>query len=265
MSIVQELCSLVAKGRVFDLGMTLSVETPHHPNHTPYSYRLTKKHGDVVHESGASASNDMFTMGTHVGTHIDALGHIAEHGCMFGGHMANVDADVRDGIPDLGIDKGLPIVGRGILLDVAGLLGVECLETRYEVSADDIEGCLARQGTTVREGDCVLIRTGWERHFGDARTYVGLSGAPGPGVEAACKLAELGMTLTGSDTLAYERQPAPGFPVHVELMVKRGIQIMECMALEALAAAKAYEFLFVALPIKIAGGTGAPIRPIAIA
>ena len=64
--------------------------------------------------------------------------------------------------------------------------------------------------------------------------------------------------------LAFEKVPAPAMPVHVHLLVEVGIHIMECLNLEELAAARVYEFLFVAAPLKIRGATGAPIRPLAI-
>jgi kynurenine formamidase len=64
--------------------------------------------------------------------------------------------------------------------------------------------------------------------------------------------------------VAFEKVPDPGMPVHVHLLVETGIHIMECLNLEELAAARVYEFLFVAAPLKIRGATGSPIRPIAV-
>jgi kynurenine formamidase len=68
----------------------------------------------------------------------------------------------------------------------------------------------------------------------------------------------------GSDTLAFEKIPAATMPVHVHLLVESGIHIMECLNLEELAAAGVREFLFIAAPLKIRGGTGAPMRPLAV-
>jgi kynurenine formamidase len=68
----------------------------------------------------------------------------------------------------------------------------------------------------------------------------------------------------GSDTVAFERVPDPAMPVHVHLLVESGIHIIECLNLEALAAEKIYEFLFVGSPLKIRGGTGSPMRPFAV-
>jgi kynurenine formamidase len=68
----------------------------------------------------------------------------------------------------------------------------------------------------------------------------------------------------GSDTVAFEKVPDPAMPVHVHLLVECGIHIIECLNLEELAAARMYEFLFLALPLKIRGATASPIRPVAV-
>ena len=87
---------------------------------------------------------------------------------------------------------------------------------------------------------------------------------PGPAVEGARWLSERGIFAAGSDTVAFERVPDPSMPVHVHLLVESGIHIVECLNLEGLAAAGVAEFLFVALPLKIRGATGSPVRPIAL-
>jgi hypothetical protein len=81
---LNDVRSIVRAGEIIDLGQTLTVDTPHHPNHPPFMFRLTKEHGDVVYGGGVSAANDMFSMGTHIGTHIDGLGHIAQNGTVCG-------------------------------------------------------------------------------------------------------------------------------------------------------------------------------------
>jgi kynurenine formamidase len=68
----------------------------------------------------------------------------------------------------------------------------------------------------------------------------------------------------GSDTVALELLPNPAMPVHVHLLVESGIHIIEVLNLEELAHDRVYTFVFVAAPLKIRGGTGAPIRPLAI-
>jgi kynurenine formamidase len=72
------------------------------------------------------------------------------------------------------------------------------------------------------------------------------------------------MSFTGSDTTAYEKTPTQDLPVHVFLLPRKGIQLLEMLNLEEIAKDRVYEFLFVALPLKIIGGTASPVRPVAI-
>ena len=64
--------------------------------------------------------------------------------------------------------------------------------------------------------------------------------------------------------MAFEKVPDLAMPVHVHLLVEHGIHIIECLNLEELAKAAAKEFLFIALPLKLEGATGSPVRPIAV-
>jgi kynurenine formamidase len=255
----------VVTGEIIDLGQTLDANTPHHPSHPPFMYRITKSHGDTSYDGGVTASNDMFSMGTHIGTHIDGLGHIAKDGFVYGGQAAADAGDKLSGYHTIGIDKAAPIVGRGVLIDMAGFHGVDSMEGGQSISAQDLQAACARQGITVEAGDSVLIRTGWLKYWSDPKTYVGLHvGSPGPDHSAGIWMGERKIRCSGTDTLVYEKQPAMTLPVHVEFLVKRGIHIIECLNLDELAARRIYTFVFVALPLKIAGGTGSPIRPIAI-
>jgi kynurenine formamidase len=68
---------------------------------------------------------------------------------------------------------------------------------------------------------------------------------------------------TGSDTVAFEKMPSPAMSVHLHLLVESGIHIIEVLNLEELARDYVNEFIFVAAPMNIRGGTGAPVRPLA--
>jgi kynurenine formamidase len=116
----------------------------------------------------------------------------------------------------------------------------------------------------IRAGDVILLRTGWAAYFDDPAKFIAGVHGPGPAISGARWLSGRGIYAAGSDTVAFEKVPDPSMPVHVHLLVESGIHIIECLNLDDLAAAKAYEFLFVALPLKIRGATGAPIRPVAI-
>jgi kynurenine formamidase len=87
---------------------------------------------------------------------------------------------------------------------------------------------------------------------------------PGPGEAAARWLSSRKIFAAASDTINFEMVPSRTMPVHVHLLVERGIHIIECLNLEKLAADRVFEFVFVASPLKIRGATGSPIRPFAL-
>jgi kynurenine formamidase len=255
--------------RVYDLAQPLEAATPTSPNHPPFRMALLRRHGDVVRADGASAANELFTMGGHTGTHIDALAHVSDHGLLHGGVDATEAS--RGGLfRRLGVDTMAPIVCRGVLLDVPALHGCDQLEPAHAVTAAELEGCCARQRVRVGAGDAVLVRSGWPvGRWEDPAAFVGhASGVPGPDVSAARWLADRRVGVTGSDTIAYEwLGPGAGhalLPVHTILLVEHGIHIIEVMDLEELARDGVHEFRFVAAPLKIVGATGSPLRPLAL-
>lgn len=263
MTISAVLASL-ARSRVYDLGLSLAPGMPHGPTHSPFLFSLIKKHGQVVYRDGVSAATDVFSMGTHVGTHIDALGHVSKAGRLHGGVAAESVQSFAAGLSRCGAHELEPLVGRGVLLDVPRLRGREALEAADAIGAGDLEEACAGQGVRVEPGDVVLVRTGWTRHWPDHERYHA-NPAPGVTLEGAGWLADRGARCVGADTYAFEKVPASGLAVHVALLVERGIPIIEMLDLEALGRDAVYAFLFVAVPLKIVGATGSPVRPIAIA
>jgi kynurenine formamidase len=269
--LTRQLLDTAAAGlEVFDLGRTLTVGMPQSPNHPAYWHAMPRRHGDMVRPDGGSAANDMISMGTHVGTHVDALAHVSQDGKLFGGTDAEA-AQVGGRFVEHGAHTIAPMVRRGHLLDVPATLGVDRLEPGQEITVADLEATLERQGNEIGSGDVVIIRSGWGQHFdnGDGDTYRGLStGVPGVGAAGATFLADLGVHALGADTIAFEQlKPGAGhglLPAHRVLLVERGIYIIEAMDLEGLAAAGKHEFLFVLSPLKFYGATGSPVRPLAV-
>jgi kynurenine formamidase len=223
----------------------------------------------MVREDGSSGANELFTMGGHTGTHMDALCHVSLDGRLHGG--ADAAEAARGGrFNRLGMETVAPVVCRGVLLDVAGVLGGGSLQAGRPVTEADLEECGRRQGVEVREGDAVLVRSGWPAgRWSDPVAFLGHdSGVPGPDLSAARWLSSRGVRVTGADTIAYEWL-APGaghsrLPVHVHLLVESGIHIIEVMDLEGLAEAGVHEFRFVCAPLKLVGATGSPVRPLAM-
>jgi kynurenine formamidase len=248
----------LAGARVFDLGQPYFVGMPHHPAHPPYLYSLVKQHGEYTGPGGASSASEAIALGSHVGTHIDALSHFSCGGKMFGNEDAASAQSWAGGMARHAIDGVPPLLRRGVLLDFArdGALPAD-----RELTPADLE---AAARTEIRTGDVVLIRTGWAQYFEDAWKFIARVHGPGPGLAAAQWLSARGIFAAGSDTVAFEKVPDPAMPVHVHLLVEKGIHIIECLNLEELAAAGVHEFLFIALPLKIRGGTASPIRPVAV-
>ena len=247
---------------VYDLGQPLFPGMPHFPTHPPFLFCLTKLHGEMVLPSGASSSADTITLGGHVGTHIDALSHFSCDGKLHGGYVPT--QTYTGGIQEHSVDTIAPILRPGVLFDIAGLEGVEALPEDFVITPEHLEAC----GVEPPAGGIALIRTGWARYWRDAKRFItGGKGAvprgPGPKLPAARWLSQRKIFAAGSDTVAFECVPSE-MEVHVHLLVENGIHIIECLNLESLAASGTKEFVFVALPLKIQGGTGSPIRPVAL-
>ena len=263
--LAREMKELIVKGKVYDLGQPYYPGMPHHPNHPPFAFSLTKKHGDVMYPNQVSSANDLFATGGHTGTHLDALAHISKNGKLFGNRKASKIQSYIAGVQEVGIDATPPLIRRGILLDVARALKKNVLPSAFPIGPKELEKTVAGEGVAFKAGDVVLIRTGWARYWKDPKRFVANEkGAPGVNLEGAKWLAQYKMAFTGSDTTAYEKTPAHDLPVHAFLLPKMGIQLIEMLNLEEIARDRVYEFLFVALPLRIIGGTASPVRPVAI-
>lgn len=221
--------------------------------------------GATTHEK-YSYCGDAIEMYTHCGTHIDTLNHLGHFGCFWNGWTAEEHLGSRHWQKG-GAEKYPPLVGRGVLLDIAGLHGVDCLPDVYEVTPDDLRAAAREQATELRRGDIVLLRIGRMTVWPDFDGYI--QNQPGIGLEAARYLCEeVGAMCVGGDTLSLEVVPYPEpdmfLPVHSYMFATAGAQIMEVVQLNELAEERRYEFAFLGFPLKLTGATGSPMRPIAI-
>jgi len=201
-----------------------------------------------------------------VGTQFDGFAHQTIGGSMYNCFRLD-DIATRSGFNRLGVEKVGTIFTRGVLIDVAGLKGVQMLGDSYEITVQDLEQALARQRLSIQSGDAVLIHTGWGRLWGKDNGRFGRS-APGIGTTAAAWLAKQSPLLVGSDNSGVEVSPNPdpelSLPVHQIFLVVYGIHLLENLKLDELAAMRAYEFAFVMQPLKIQGGAGSTVAPVAI-
>jgi len=207
---------------------------------------------------------ESISMYTHCGTHIDTLCHFGYRGRMWNGFSADEYLGNR-GWTVLGAEKHPPIISRGVLIDIAAAARTDVLPGGHGVGADEIKEALQRQGTEVRTGDVVLLRTGRQQLWPDAQAYI--DNSPGLNREGAEYLAKAGAITIGADTVGLEQGPSAdpenATPVHTYLLAEAGVPIMEVLNLEELAADSIYEFAFVGACLRLSGATGSPIRPIA--
>ncbi len=245
---MQHWLDLAKRSQIVDLAQEWFPGMPHWPTHPPFAMAMTKEHGDYVLPGGVSAAAELIALGTHVGTHIDGLGHFSCGGKFYQGRE----------MKDIGIDTVKPIFRRGVLVDCAAR---GPLAEDRGITLADLQASLR---TDVQPGDVVLVRTGWGALWNDQRRFVNEQRQPGITLEAAQWLSSQGVFAVGADNVAVERIPSPRMEVHVHLLVESGIHLLECMNLEALAQQQKQEFLFVAAPLKLRGATGSPLRPFAI-
>ncbi len=271
--VILEAVQSIKKGKVYSLAL------PIQQRKVPVAYpRNTAVHlmaldgGDYAagarQQGKAQIADDYIFMATHGTTHTDALSHIWTEGKMYNGFSGN-EVRSTSGARKCGVDKIDWIVARGIHFDLPKYKGTDHLESGYVITPDDLEKCAASQGVSLKPGDAVVLRTGWLNVFyKDEKKFY--AGSPGIGMEAAKYLIEKDVCLVASDTMAVEVLPFEGHengenaPVHIEMIRNYGIYLQELFDLNKLAEDQVYEFLYVAAPLKISGGVGSPLNPLAI-
>ncbi len=260
------LRAALTRCRVIDLEHPRQIGDPTFPAHYPgMALFLSRRHELGGPERRTSASG-VIVAAEHTGTHIDAISHQAEDLTLYGGIRVNPAIQGPHGMAAHGVETIPPILAPGQLLDVAALRG-ERLPERYLVTPTDLESCEKAQGISIGKGEVVMIRTGYGAVWDDPDVYLR---AAGVSREAAEWLAARGVLAAGADNVAFDVTGhvdavlACTLPSHVILLVRHGIYILENLALEELAGMGAHGFMVVCLPLKIKGGTGCPVRPVAL-
>ena len=256
---------LIKTGEVIELGFTLA---PDMPMFGTRRFDMHTKRTFMNQPSNRRGSNEelVVTELGQVGTQLDGFTHQTIEDKVYNCHKVD-DISTRTGFAKLGIDKVGALITRGVMIDVAGLKGVDMLSENYEITVADLEQALQRQNLTLQPGDAVIIHTGWSKLWGkDNARYT--KSCPGIGVGAATWLAQKDPMLVGADNWPVEVAPNPdsqiSFPVHQIMLVVNGILILENMKLDELAAKRVHEFAFMMQPLKIKGGTGSTVAPIAV-
>lgn len=282
--VTRKASELVRQGQVVDLSHTIGFDAPRDirnlfsahsrtaaPTLSPYVmcmwtnplvYRRDFEADGA--ENGFSAVEERIEMDTHIGTHLDALGHVFKGDKGYNG-VNVLDEIGHHGLVQLGAENIPPLAGRGVLLDIPAR-GRRSLEGGEVVTLSDLRDAVDRQAVDLQPGDLILIRTGWGQHYGTNNDKYTES-VPGIDLEGAQWLSDQGAALVGSDTMTLEVFPMSRtnpFPVHQHLLVESGIYILENAQLETLAELQAHTFFCLCLAPKFRGSTGSPVRLVAI-
>lgn len=263
--LVLRAAQLVRTGEVIELGRVLS---PSMPMPATRQFDIHTKRTTMNPQSNRRGSNEELVVAEigQVGTQFDGFAHQTIGDSMYNCVKVSEVAG-RTGFTKLGIQNVGAIVTRGVLIDVAAFKTVDMLPDTYEISVQDLQGAVARQGLRLQRGDAVLVHTGWGKLWGkDNARYARTN--PGIGVAASEWLATQGPILVGSDTGPVEVSPNPdrelSLPAHQIMLVVNGIHLLENLKLDELAGKSVREFAFIVQPLKIQGGTGSTVAPIAI-
>ncbi len=246
----------------------------YNPILTPTSLNERDKMSPGVWEG----TDDMVTMSTCAGTHIDALSHIGYDNQLWGGRDQRASVTAANGATWCGAEQLPSIATRGVLVDVPRQRGIDELPPGTAVQADDLAAAYERGRIEPAPGDVLVVRTGEMRHYlaGDRRRYaVGVDWQL-TGVGLSCVEWHHAHGIAGcfTDTYAYEVMPPESgnwddlLAVHMLQLRDMGMLQGQNWNLEELADAVAEDdrtgFFLVAAPEPIVGATSAPVHPVAI-
>ena len=227
-ALVLNAARLIRTGDVIELGQVLRVGMPIQATRR---FDLHTKRTVMNPQSNQRGSNEevVTTELGQVGTQFDGFPH-QSHGDSLYNCFTISDTATRTGFNKLGIEKVGTLMTRGVLIDVAGLKGVDTLPDTYEITVQDLQQALQKHTLTLRPGDAVLINTGWGRLWEkDNARY--MKSSPGIGVAAAEWLVTQDPLLVGADNGPVEVSPNPdtqiSLPVHQIMLVVNGIHLLE--------------------------------------
>jgi len=206
-------------------------------------------------------------------THIDALCHVSYKGQLYNGKRASDITALGPRFQDITAYAN-GIVGRGVLLDIARFRGVKWLEPGEAVTPEELEQCEIAQGVRLRQGDIFVFRTGHHRRRLELGPWNnGYDGEGKAGLHAtAMRLLHERKVATFFPDGDGETVPANVegvvYPVHALQLAAMGMVCADSLNLEDVsevcASEKRWEFLVVAAPLRLPGGTGSYFNPIAI-
>tara|TARA_R110001592_G_scaffold363323_1_gene684034 strand:+ start:136870 stop:137781 length:912 start_codon:yes stop_codon:yes gene_type:complete len=263
---------LVKKGESHPLGIVIDQNTPAFPpRYLQLQVVQPGQHNgrSLQPEFGWDAvyNDDMAQLWLGIGPQLDGLGHMGEAGTYYNCNEAADFIDIS-GLKKLGTHQVPPLVGRGVLLDMARYFNTDILPAGKGITAADIKAAAKAQGVEIRQGDVVLFHTGWTDGMLQSDPVAWGAGEPGLTNGAARYLASLNPMAVGADSWGVEAiPPVPGdklFYGHVVFLKDNGIYLLETMNTGRLAQERVQEFMFVLGQARLRGTVQMIINPVAL-
>ena len=267
-----EAVKLIKKGMSHGLGIVIEPGMPAFaPRYTELQVVQPNQHfgRDTTSDFGydITYNDDILQMWIGTGPQLDGLGHIGDDDIFYNCNKGE-DFSFITGLTKMGIETVPPLVGRGVLINMAKHHGVSSMLGGQGITREDIKKAIKKQNIDLRKGDIILFHTGWT----DAKLKSSPEewGASIPGItnDAAVYLSELKPMAVGADTWGLGAvPPIEGDKVyydHVTLIKENGIYILETMDTGKLAKENVTEFMFVLGQPKLKGAVQMIINPVAL-
>jgi kynurenine formamidase len=263
---MRDAAAMIREGRKIEIGHVLGMDIPFFGTRR-FDIHLKQQFMNPQANRRGSNEEVIISQIGQVGTQLDGFPHQTigdeTYNCV---NVPSISS--RNGFTQMGIETIGTIMARGVLIDIAGLRGVETLPIDHEITPEEIQQALNRQRVELREGDAMILNTGWGRLWGrENARYV--SGCPGIGVAAAEWLIARNPLLLGADNWPVEVAPSrtlpdASLPVHQIALVVNGVHLLENMKLDELVASGRSEFCFVMQPLRMRGFSGSTVAPAAM-
>lgn len=266
-----EAAKLIKQGKSMPLGITIGTDTPAFPPRSLNLQIVQPNQQGGIKLSGfgyeGNYNDDILQTWIGIGSQLDGLGHLGENGKYYN-CLDEKEISVITGLTKLGTHDVPPLVGRGVVLDMAAQAGVEMMQAGQFFGEVEIKAAAEAQGVTIGEGDIVLFHTGWTEGMFESDPAAWGAAEPGLSNEGAVYMASLNPMAVGADTWGLDViPPAPGDKVfygHVTLLKDNGIYILETMNVGPLVREGVSEFMFVLGQARIKGTVQAMINPVAL-
>lgn len=262
---------LIKQGKSVPLGITIGTDTPAFPPRSLNLQVVQPNQQGGIKLSGfgyeGNYNDDILQTWIGIGSQLDGLGHLGENGHYYN-CLDEKEISVITGLTKLGTHDVPPLVGRGVVLDMAAQAGVEVMQAGQFFGEAEIKAAAEAQGVSIGEGDIVLFYTGWTDGMFESDPAAWGAAEPGLSNEGAVYMASLNPMAVGADTWGLDViPPAPGDKVfygHVTLLKEHGIYILETMNVGPLVREGVSEFMFVLGQPRIQGTVQAMINPVAL-